>query len=142
MRDFTHGVRPQLGAPVLRPTSGAGRRGLALLSGILFLGLTPAAAHAESAAAEAGIGAGAALCSLVYAPVKVVYALGGFVFGGFAWVFSAGDADVANAVITPATRGDYVVTPSHLRGEEPLEFIGREPTPVYTPAQVSQPAPY
>jgi hypothetical protein len=32
-----------------------------------------------------------------------------------------------SAVITPAVRGDYVVTPSHLRGEEHLEFIGRQP---------------
>ena len=23
--------------------------------------------------------------------------------------------------------GDYVVTPAHLRGERPLEFIGRDP---------------
>ena len=31
------------------------------------------------------------------------------------------------AVITPAVRGDYVVTPAHLRGERELEFIGRDP---------------
>jgi len=24
-------------------------------------------------------------------------------------------------------RGDYVVTPSHLRGERELEFLGRDP---------------
>jgi hypothetical protein len=29
------------------------------------------------------------------------------------------------AVISPAVRGDYVITPSHLRGEIPIEFIGR-----------------
>jgi hypothetical protein len=27
-------------------------------------------------------------------------------------------------------RGDYVVTPAHLRGEQPLEYWGREPEPV------------
>jgi hypothetical protein len=104
------------------------RRTAAALACLLVVGLAPGVARAEeSAANEAGYGALAALCSLVYAPVKVVYALGGAIVGGFAWVFSAGDSDVANSVITPAVRGDYVVTPSHLRGEEELEFIGREP---------------
>ena len=40
---------------------------------------------------------------------------------------SAGDNDVAKTVTTPAVRGDYVVTPEHLRGKRPLEFIGRDP---------------
>ena len=31
------------------------------------------------------------------------------------------------AVMTPAVRGDYVVTPAHLRMEEPIEFFGRDP---------------
>ena len=57
----------------------------------------------------------------------MVYALGGLIVGGFAWVFSAGDNDVARSVVTPAVRGDYVVTPSNLRGEEELEFIGKDP---------------
>ena len=29
--------------------------------------------------------------------------------------------------MTPAVRGDYFVTPDHLRGERSLEFIGRDP---------------
>jgi hypothetical protein len=31
------------------------------------------------------------------------------------------------AVVTPAVRGDYVVTPQHIRGERNLEFFGRSP---------------
>jgi hypothetical protein len=31
------------------------------------------------------------------------------------------------AVITPSVRGDYVVTPAHIRMEESLEFLGRDP---------------
>lgn len=104
------------------------RRVGALLAGLLVIGLAPATASAqESAGEEAGWGVAAGLCSLIYAPVKVVYALGGGIVGGFAWIFSAGDNDVVSAVVTPAVRGDYVVTPAHLRGEEPLEFIGRDP---------------
>ena len=86
----------------------------------------PALAAADTAS-EAGIGVGAALCSLLYGPVKIVYATLGLVFGGMAWGLSGGDSDVMNAVVTPAVRGDYVVTPSILRGERPLEFIGRRP---------------
>ncbi len=101
----------------------------ALLACVLVIGLNPANARAEepSAASEAGMGALAALSTLVYGPVKVVYAVGGLIIGGFAWALSGGDRDVMNAVFTPAVRGDYVVTPAHLRGERPLEFFGRDP---------------
>jgi hypothetical protein len=101
----------------------------ALLVCILVIGVQPATARAadESTGSAAGWGALSALSRLLYAPVKVVYATGGLLVGGFAWLFSAGDNDVVNAVITPAVRGDYVVTPANLRGEESLEFIGREP---------------
>ena len=95
-------------------------------------GTRPSTATATSAGSEAGWGAGSAILSLLYAPTKVVYAIGGTVIGGFAWLFSAGDSDVARAVINPAVRRDYVVTPGHLRGEKPLEFIGREPAPTPT----------
>jgi hypothetical protein len=100
-----------------------------VLGAVLTIGLAagPARAQQESPASAAGYGALSAVSSLVYAPLKVVYATGGMLVGGIAWVFSGGDSDVANAVITPAVRGDYVVTPAALRGEQPLEFIGREP---------------
>jgi hypothetical protein len=100
----------------------------ALALGALVVALQPGPALAEEGtASEAGIGVAAALCSLIYGPVKVAYAALGLVFGGAAWGLSAGDADVMEAVIMPAIRGDYVVTPAILRGEKRLEFIGRRP---------------
>jgi len=99
----------------------------ALLVAALVLALQPGPAAAESTASSAGLGAASALCSLVYAPVKLVYATMGMVFGGLAWGLSGGDSDVLKAVLLPAVRGDYVVTPSHLRGQTPLEFFGRQP---------------
>ena len=113
----------------------------ALLACILVIGLQSGTARAagESTGAAAGWGALSALTSLVYAPVKIVYATGGLIVGGFAWLLSAGDNDVMNAVLTPSVRGDYVVTPKHLRGEEPLEFIGRAPEPQSTYAPEPQP---
>ena len=59
--------------------------------------------------------------------MKMVYALCGLVFGGMAWGLSGGDSDVMLAVVTPSVRGDYVVTPSHLRMERRLEFFGSDP---------------
>jgi len=94
---------------------------------LLVGGQSAAASENGSTAAAAGLGIGSALTSLVYGPVKVVYAVLGGVIGGIAWGLSGGDSDVLEAVLLPAVRGDYVVTPAILRGEEPLEFIGRRP---------------
>jgi len=93
-----------------------------------LLALAPATALADNAetAKDAGIGVGSAFASLVYAPVKLGYALGGLVVGGLAWCFSGGDNNVAKVVLTPSVLGDYVVTPGHLTGEKTLEFFGRE----------------
>lgn len=116
------------------------RHWLAGLAAVLVLGMAPGSAMAENTAEEAGFGALAALSSLVYGPVKVVYALGGAVVGGFAWVFSAGDNDVAIPIWNRSVRGDYVVTPQNIRGEKPLEFIGRDPAPEYAAPPVSSDA--
>jgi hypothetical protein len=100
---------------------------VALLTALLGITLQASPAWAESQAAEAGIGTAAALTSLIYGPIKVCYATLGLVFGGMAWGLSGGDSDVMNAIITPAVRGDYVVTPDMLRGRDDLEFFGRDP---------------
>ncbi|MDE0885167.1 MAG: hypothetical protein OSB70_06505 [Myxococcota bacterium] len=106
-----------------------------LLAGVVLMAGAPRADAAEvsEAANEGGIGVAAALTSLVYGPVKVVYALGGSVVAGCAWIFSAGDSEVATTVLTRAVRGTYVVTPGALRGETEIEFIGR--SPVYRAAR-------
>lgn len=99
-----------------------------LLACILALALAPGAALAdESMSNEAGIGALSAVSSLLYGPVKLVYATAGIVFGGIAWGLSGGDSAVLTAVVTPAVRGDYVVTPAHIRMERGLEFFGQDP---------------
>ena len=46
------------------------------------------------------------------------------------------------AVVTPAVRGDYVVTPALLRGERPIEFFGKDPEyRIRPPPDVTAPAP-
>jgi hypothetical protein len=76
---------------------------------------------------EAGYGVGAALASVFYIPVKVTYAGLGLLTGGLGYLLSGGRADVANNIIYPAVRGNYVVTPSHLKGTEPIYFVGAPP---------------
>ncbi len=98
---------------------------------IAALAVIPAAASAEGEqvhmAKEAGLGSGSAIASLIYGPIKLVYAVGGLVVGSLAYLFSGGDSDVAEIVFTPSLRGDYVVTPDHLTGRRSLEFFGRKP---------------
>jgi hypothetical protein len=76
---------------------------------------------------EAGYGVGAAVASVFYIPAKVTYAGLGLLAGGLGYVLSGGRADVANNIIYPAVGGNYVVTPSHLKGKEPIYFVGAPP---------------
>ncbi|MCG8590133.1 MAG: hypothetical protein MJE66_12650 [Proteobacteria bacterium] len=88
--------------------------------------LAPMAASAEGTTGQQFVqGGGAALCSLVYGPAKMIYALGGSLIGGLAWVFSGGDDASAKPIWDASLRGDYVITPAMLRGEGGPEFIGR-----------------
>ena len=100
-----------------------------LLACALAIAIAPGAAYAEEPGLtnEAGVGALAALSTLIYGPVKIVYATMGLLFGGVAWGLSGGDSAVMSAVVTPAVRGDYVVTPRVIRMEDSLEFFGRDP---------------
>ena len=82
---------------------------------------------AEPVGQEAGYGVGAALASIFYIPAKVTYAGLGLLTGGLGYVLTGGRSDVANNIIYPAVRGNYVVTPSNLKGTEPIYFVGPPP---------------
>ena len=100
---------------------------IAALALAATLALAPSLARAEedSLAYEGAVGVGAAICTLVYSPLKVAYAAGGLVVSGLAWLWTMGDAGVAGPIYTSAIGGDYVVTPAHLEGERSLEFVGQ-----------------
>ncbi len=36
-------------------------------------------------------------------------------------------ARAARPILQASLRGNYVITPEHLRGREPLTFVGRDP---------------
>lgn len=113
------------------------RTGLLAGMAVACLLLAPGSALAKnkglSMAKTAGLGVGSAVTSLVYGPVKMVYALTGSLVSGIAWAFSGGDKDVAMVVLTPSVMGDYVITPKMLTGQDSVEFFGREPGYESTP---------
>ena len=115
-------------APVIRSGSRFRRLGALLIALALLSAPLPglAAEPPESAAYSGLTGAGAALCTLVYAPLKVAYALGGTVISGLAWAWTLGDTDVSGPILRSAVRGDYVVSPAHLEGRRDLHFVGSQ----------------
>ncbi len=100
---------------------------IAVQLGIALLVAAPAARaqpEDESVAFEGVVGVGSALCTLVYSPLKVAYAIGGSVVAGLAWMWTMGDTSIAGPIFLTSVRGDYVVTPSHLAGQRELHFLG------------------
>jgi hypothetical protein len=112
-----------------------------LLKGIalgLFIAMTWSPLQAQTAGTEsqsaepavgeeAGYGFGSVVANVFYMPAKVTYAGLGLITGGLGYLLSAGRADVANNIIYPAIGGNYIVTPSHLKGTEPIYFVGAPP---------------
>ena len=112
-----------------------------LLKGLalgLFVAMTFSPVYAQTAgstnppaqtspAEEVGYGVGSAVASFFYIPAKVTYAGLGLLTGGLGYLVTLGRADVANNIIYPAVGGNYVVTPSQLKGSEPLYFVGAPP---------------
>ena len=93
----------------------------------------------QSVTEEAGYGVGSALANVFYIPAKVTYAGLGLITGGLGFVLSGGRSDVANNIIYPAVRGNYVVTPNHLKGSEPIYFVGAPPPDDTQSAQSAAP---
>ena len=105
-------------------------RGLAAFSVGVALAMAPQAASAQDSGAahtahSGFFGIGAALCTLVYSPLKFTYAVTGTVLSGMAWLWTVGDTDVAGTILKSSIGGNYVVHPANLTGEEPLSFVGR-----------------
>lgn len=92
-------------------------------AGVLAVAVgAPGIARAASLWEDAGWGVLTVLSNVGYMPAKVLYATTGTITGGFAWVLTGGDTDVADRIWTPALGGDFVLTPAKLRGEEPIVF--------------------
>lgn len=62
--------------------------------------------------------------SILYTPVKVVYAGVGGLFGGFVYLLTGGNEPAAQSVWDASLKGTYWLTPDHLQGSEPVRFKG------------------
>lgn len=104
---------------------------MVLLSFLVMLLVIPVPASAAeedgSKSEEALLGLGSGVLTLVYLPAKVVYAALGGIVGGFAYVITGGNLETAKTVWEPSFYGTYVITPSHLKGDEPVRFFGVSP---------------
>lgn len=101
---------------------------LMIRSVVLVFTLTALAASpalADKPTKELKTGASVVLANVVYMPAKVLYAAGGGLVAGAAYLFSAGDKDVAKPILDAAIGGDYLVEPAHLSGDKQLVFFGQ-----------------
>jgi hypothetical protein len=74
---------------------------------------------------QVAYGAGSALGTLVYAPLKGAFCI----LGGIGSVFTLpfGGSKMAGEVVGASCRGTWVITPDVLRGKEQVKFVGDVP---------------
>ena len=87
-------------------------------------GVSLAAEEESSPSNEAALGVGSFFLTLVYTPVKMAYAILGGVVGGFTYALTGGNVETAQNVWEPSVYGTYIITPDHLKGNEPVRFVG------------------
>jgi hypothetical protein len=101
---------------------------------LTFMGLTmipPGSALAEDQASgtdssdDTGIKVASWLLTVPYCAGKTAFAIAGSVIGGLGYVFSGGNTETAQSVWTKTVYGTYILRPAHLRGEEPIHFLGK-----------------
>ena len=110
----------------MRPSHSRTTLATLALAAALALAPAPARAEEEESLLYTGVvGVGSVVCTLVYSPLKVVYAASGLVVSGLAWMWTLGNTDVAGPIFTAAVGGDYVLMPAHLEGRQDLHFTGR-----------------
>ncbi len=90
-------------------------------------GMSWAEDEGSSQTNEAALGFGSGILTFLYLPAKVVYATLGGIVGGFTYGLTGGDLETAKSVWEPSMYGTYVITPDHLKGNEPVRFYGPSP---------------
>jgi hypothetical protein len=93
-----------------------------LYGGILAVLVTlPVQAQADFLE-DAGTGTATVLANVVYIPTKLVYATLGGITGGFAYVLTGANYQVAEKIWVPSLGGNYVLSPDQLFGNQPIYF--------------------
>ncbi len=119
------GEQPGPGASAEGPIGGI-MKGLRLVVAAAVVAASLAAPRVARAeyGDEAGWGVLSVIANVGYMPAKTIYALTGGLTGGLAYVCTGGSYETASSVWTPSLGGTYALTPSMLRGEEPIAFAG------------------
>ena len=100
---------------------------------VTFMGMTmiqPGTALAEDQASgtdssdSTGIKVASWLLTVPYCAGKSAFAIAGSVVGGLGYAFSGGNSETAQSIWTKTVYGTYILRPAHLRGEEPIHFLG------------------
>ena len=107
-----------------------------LLLALCTITMVPSAWSQESAASpssgsseggnpsSAGMLAAAGLSTLLYFPLKAVFAISGGIVGGLTYIFSGLDESSAKKVWDTTLYGTYIITPDHIQGNQPIRFLG------------------
>ena len=103
------------------------RQIVALLLGLGLVvataGAQPHAESRESTSQEVVYGAGSFFGTLLYAPAKISFCVLGAVTSGLTLPF--GGPKTAGKVASAACGGTWVITPSTLKGNEQVRFVGQ-----------------
>jgi hypothetical protein len=94
---------------------------------------------------DTGIQVGSWLLTIPYCIGKSAFPIAGSVVGGLGYAFSGGNSKTAETIWTTSVYGTYILRPAHLRGEEPIHFLGKaeegdQSEPVKRASVTSQPA--
>jgi hypothetical protein len=90
--------------------------------GLLAIGLSPPTVAQADFLEDAGAGTATVCANALYIPAKLVYATLGGVTGGFAYVLTGANYEVAERVWMPSLGGHYALSSQQLFGNEPIYF--------------------
>lgn len=91
----------------------------------------------ESTLEQIGVGTGSVIGSVVYFPLKATFCLGGGLTSLYTSLFVG--PKTTHEVLSVSCRGNWAVSPQHLKGEESLTFIGDVPGDAAPPAPNVEP---
>ena len=74
---------------------------------------------------DTGIQVASWALTVPYCIGKSAFAVAGSVVAGLGYAFSGGNSKTAESVWTTSVYGTYILRPAHLRGEEPIHFLGK-----------------
>ncbi len=107
---------------------------LIFLFQVIFPSYTWAARRysSRSTGEKVGLGIASGICSILYAPFKVTYAvLGGLTTALICGVTLGKEYPTAKRIARKSVRGDYWIHPDILTGHEQLNFIGPDDRPTF-----------